>query len=48
MVIILGLTLVGALGVSAVFLVRNPGQDVPNTLVALGSGALGALAGLFK
>ena len=47
-VAILGLLLLGSFATITYLLVKQPGAEIPNSVVALGSGALGALAGLFK
>lgn len=47
-VALLGLGLIGSTVAIAWIAIANPDAEIPSALVAIGSGSLGALAGLFK
>ena len=45
---LLGVGLIGSMVAIAWIAIANPDAEIPSALVAIGSGSLGALAGLFK
>ena len=47
-VLLLGLGLLGSMIAISWIAIENPEAEIPSALVAIASGSLGALAGLFK